>query len=221
MLATGTDGGRSWQSKKLQRAVEEAQTSGRTLEEVCLERWGDLAMLPQLYDIEQQMAGGKGKHRAEGAAFDAHLRAAAVRARQAPPRGKGEDCIRIFQFILADSDCVDWYGPRAAVLCGTSCAAGRVDGDERTSAAQQQGNRSTKGVDVNRGSGEHGTEHATRHNSLSEPSMRQPRPRLGTSSFAHTKGQAKSTSEPTTSSSSPFATGQGPEVRRKSAILPF
>ena len=54
----------------MQRAVEEAQDSGRSLEEVCLERFSDLELLPEL----QQMAanGGKGKGKG-GAHLLSHL----------------------------------------------------------------------------------------------------------------------------------------------------
>ena len=61
---------RSWQLKKMQRAVEEAQDSGRSLEEVCLERFSDLELLPEL----QRMAatGSKGERRG-GAHLLSHL----------------------------------------------------------------------------------------------------------------------------------------------------
>ena len=81
---TGTDGGQSWQAKKLRRAVEEAESSGRTLEAVCLERFGDLEQLAQM----QSIASGGGR---SGAAFDAHLRAGNARAIDAPPRRRQAD----------------------------------------------------------------------------------------------------------------------------------
>ena len=36
----------SWMEKKMARAVEESQSSGRSLQEVCLNRFGDLEHLP-------------------------------------------------------------------------------------------------------------------------------------------------------------------------------
>ena len=70
--AAGTDGGTSWQQKKLKRAVEEARETGRSLTEICMERWGDLTNLEQLEAISRAPAERAGKGGVgQGAAFDA------------------------------------------------------------------------------------------------------------------------------------------------------
>ena len=94
--AAGTDGGQSWQAKKLRRAVEEAQCSGVSLQQVCMERWGDLGHLGELEAIAREMSAqngvvkGKGKGKG-GADLYAHLRAGAARARDTPPKRRGEE----------------------------------------------------------------------------------------------------------------------------------
>ncbi|KAL1525720.1 hypothetical protein AB1Y20_020564 [Prymnesium parvum] len=89
LFVKGTDGGRSFLLKKMQRAVEEAMSTNTSLEQVCLDRFGDLEMLPEL----QQMAaeGGQREYK-RGAHALSHLHAQKDRARDAPPmRRRGYD----------------------------------------------------------------------------------------------------------------------------------
>ena len=86
--AEGTDGGASWQEKKLRRAVEEAESSGRALEAVCQERFGSLELLPRMKEIlragtAQPLRGAAGGHPL------AHLHQQRDRRREGGGKGKG------------------------------------------------------------------------------------------------------------------------------------
>ena len=87
LRAAGSDGGASWEYKRILRAVEESAASGRPLAEVCVERFGDLS---RLGEMERMAQGGAGQARRGGGAAHphAHLRAKSARQREAERDGR-------------------------------------------------------------------------------------------------------------------------------------